>query len=261
MAYISPILSGITDAVKKTSVALTRDFNELEHLQNSVHGDNGFAMRSLQKATSVLQAQLAKIKPSHTFITADNNVALPSNGNYFLAMPIDGYANFAHGNAEFAISVALFEANVLTDAVVYSPIFDELFFAEKGNGAFKEGFRNFERIRVASQRNEDRALFSVKADATAICNVLNISSNLLVSGAISRDMAYVAAGKTDVAIGQNYHPAQVAAGILLVKEAGGYVFALGQKDIRSEDLNKVIFGQGAVATNEALKQKIADKLV
>ena len=257
MAYISPVLSAISGAVKKASVALTRDFNELEHLQNSVHGDNGFAARSLQKVSGVLQNELAKFKPDYAFIISSQGT-IPANGNCFLISPIDGYANFAHGNAGFSISVAMMENHVASACVVFAPIYDEMFFAERGNGAFKEGFRNLERIRVASQKQPEKALIGANSDVFA--KALQISKNVLVSGSVAHDLAYVAAGKLDAVVAQNVAPAELAAGMLLVKEAGGYIFSLGQTDVRSEDLHKVLFGGSILATNEALKQKIADKM-
>ena len=257
MAYISPVLSAISGAVKKASVALTRDFNELEHLQNSVHGDNGFAARSLQKVSGVLQNELAKFKPDYAFVISSQGT-IPANGNCFLISPIDGYANFAHGKAGFSISVAMMENHVVSACVVFAPIYDEMFFAERGSGAFKEGFRSHERLRVAGNKQTEKALIACNADADLWQKVYKISPNILISGCVALDLAYLAAGKTDAVIAVNNSPATLAAGILLVKESGGYVFAIGETDTRSENLNKVLFGGNIVATNEAMKQKIAE---
>lgn len=256
MAYISPILTAMANAAKKASVAVARDFNELEHLQGSLRNDGGFALRSRQKAEKVLREELTKFRPNYAVVCGENE-AIPANGNYFLVSAIDGYTNFAHGNAAFAASIALVENNAVVDAIVYSPIYDELYFAEKGNGAFKEGFRNLERIRVSAQKNPNNALISANADIDILQKVMNISGNIMVKGVTSLDLAYVACGKTDAAVCSKCTPAEVAAGMLLVKEAGGYVYEIGETDIRSENLQKVLFGGSVLATNEALREKIA----
>lgn len=259
MAYISPVLTAIANAAKKASIALTRDFNELEHLQTSVHNDGMFASRSYAKAEKTIKEELAKLKPSYAFICKKTDT-VPADGNYFMVTPIDGFVNFAHGNANFAISIAMAENNVITDAVIYSPVFDELFFAEKGCGAFKEGFRSHERIRVAGNKNAEKALIACNADVDNIRKALLLSPNISVKGAVSLDLAYLAAGKIDAVVSGNNPAATLAAGILLIKEAGGYVFALGETDIRSEELTKVLFGGEIIATNEALRQKIANTM-
>jgi len=217
-----------------------------------------FASRAYNKAHKTLSEELLKAK-NYPLISSANET-IPASGNYFMVAPIDGFANFAHGNGDFAVSVALFENNVLIDAVVYSPIFDELFFTEKGCGAFKEGFRNYERMRVAGAKNIEKALLACNANIKVLSNACALSQNIRVKGSIALDLAYVAAGKLDAVIAADVSVASLAAGILLVKEAGGYIFAIGETDIRSENLNKVLFGGNIVATNEALKQKIADNL-
>ena len=256
MAYISPVLTAIANAAKKASVSLLRDFNELEHLQNSLRNDGSYAMRSLLKAQKTLRDELAKFKPSYGFVFSSKDV-IPSSGNYFLVSAIDGYANFAHGNAAFATSIAMVENNAVVDAVVYAPAYDELYYAEKGSGAFKEGFRNLERIRIAVQKKPENALASINADSAILPKILPLVQNTLITGVISLDLAHIACGKTDIAISSKCTPAEVAGGMLLVKEAGGYAYEIGTTDVRSENLEKVLFGGTIFATNEALREKIA----
>lgn len=256
MAYISPILTAMANAAKKASVAMTRDFNELEHLQNSMRNDGGFALRSRQKCEKILREELAKFRPNYAFVVNEKDT-IPASGNYFMISPIDGFANFAHGNAAFAISVAMVENNVVCDAIVYSPVYDELYFAEKGNGAFKEGFRNLERVRVAAQKNIANALVSSNFDLNILQKTSALTKNIVITGILSLDLAHVACGKTDVAVSSTCSPAEIAAGMLIVKESGGYVYAIGETDVRSENLQKVLFGGSIIATNEALREKIA----
>lgn len=257
MAYLSPRLTLIIGAVKKAAVALARDFNELEHLQTSVHNDGKFAMRSYEKVKKTLVEELAKVKTDFAFV-CESADKVPANGNYFAINAIDGLANFAHGNKRFAMAVALVENGVVTGAVVYNPISDEMFFAEKGTGAFKEGFRSHERLRVAGNKNIENALFGAAADIELVQRALQTSPKLNVSGCVALDMAYLAAGKLDVAVAKNVPQNALAAGLLLVKEAGGYVVAMGETDVRTEDLSKVLAGGDVIATNEALRQKAAN---
>ena len=257
MAYISPILTLMVGAVKKISVALSRDFNELEHLQSGSHNDGMFASRSYEKAAKTLLEELSKAKPGYKVII-DDSEPLPASGNAFLVAPIDGFADFAHGNAAFAISVALLEGGNVVDAVIYSPISDELFFAERGGGAFKEGFRNHERLRVSGAKNLGKALFSCNADAGIVQKVLAVSPNLLIEGSTALALARFAGGKSDVVIGTATGKTAIAAGILVVKESGGYIFSVGETDIRTENLKKVLEEGNIVATNESLRQKVAE---
>ncbi|MBO6281785.1 MAG: inositol monophosphatase [Alphaproteobacteria bacterium] len=259
MAYLSPALTNIVNAVKKATTALTRDFNELEHLQNSVHTDNMFAVRSHEKVLNTIREELSKFKPDYVVISSKSD-SIPADGNYFLVSPINGFANFAHGNANFAISVAMVENNVVVDGVIYSPIYDELFFAEKGSGAFKEGFRNHERLRIGGAKNIDKALLSCNANLDILQKALSLSPNVTVKGSVALELAYAAAGKIDAVIASDNSMFAIAAGILLVKEAGGYVFTIGETDIRTEDLNKVLQSGNIIATNEALRQKLADTM-
>ena len=259
MAYLSPTLTLLIAAVKKASVAVARDFNELEHLQSSVRNTAAFAARSAEKAAAILREECAKCKPNFGFV-ADSADSLPSSGNYFAVCPIDGFENFTHGNNKFALSLAMVENNTVTAAIVYNPISDEMFFAEKGSGAFKEGFRSHERLRVAGSKNAETALLGCSADATTAAKAFKLSPNTRISGATAVDLAYVAAGKLDAVITENAPTIAVAAGILLVKEAGGYIVNVGETDVRSEDLVKALLGGKIIATNEALRQKIADNM-
>ena len=257
MAYLSPTLSLMINAAKKPAVGIARDYNELEHLQNSVHGEGSFALRSYEKAKKVLQEELLKLKPQYAFVTPENSV-LPANGNYFAVNAIDGLTNFAHGNTRFAMSIAMVENNAVVAGIIYNPLTDEMFFAEKGIGAFKEGFRSHERLRVAGRKNTEQALFACNANLSLVQKVLENTKNINISGCTALDMAYVAAGKLDIVAAIDESLTTIAAGILLIKEAGGYIVALGETDVRTENLAQVLLGGSFVASNEMLRQKTAD---
>lgn len=265
MAYISPMLTNIVTAVKKASVNLNRDFSEIERLQNSIKGSLDFTRIAFDKIQKGLKNELAKILPAIPSVLI--NEKTPQNGMYLLVSGIEGLANFAHGNPEFAISVALMNGQTILCGVVYNPARDELFFAEKGKGAFKEGFRSHERLRVAAKQELDGALIAVKpvADdaemsAKLINNTLALSKDVRVSGAVALDLAYVASGKLDAVIAPQTMLASMAAGALLVKEAGGMVLDMEQADTRTEDLSMVLNSGNLMAVSFNLSQKIAKVL-
>jgi len=259
MAYMSITLKLMIEAVKKVGIPLSRDFNELEHLQSGVNSGAGFAAHSFEKVAKTLREELNKVKSGYMVVCSEKDI-IPASGNYFAVAPIDGFGNFMHANENFAVSVALLENNQIVDAVVYNPLHDELYFTEKGCGAFKEGFRNHERIRIAGNKKADTALMLCDNNEEILQKAFKISSNIRISGCVALDLAHLAAGKADVLISVKNVPYALAAGMLLVKEAGGYIFALGETDVRSEDLAKVLIGGNLIATNEALKQKIANMM-
>lgn len=157
MAYISPLLTAVVGAVKKSASSMDRDFSELEQLQNSVRGNKNFVFGTYSRIEKNLKAELAKIRPDMPMFTPNDKVV---GDSYFAISPIEGLINFAHGNPDFAVSVALVENGAIICAVVYNPARDETFFAEKGKGAYKEGYRNHERLRVSAVKELDGALIS-----------------------------------------------------------------------------------------------------
>ena len=261
MSYITPLLTGLVEAVKKSASSLDRDFAELEQLQNSVRGNQNFVFNSYSRIVKNLKVELAKIRPDMPIFTPNDKVV---GSSYFAVSPIEGLINFAHGNPDFAVSVALVEDNVPICAVVYNPARDETFFAEKGKGAFKEGYRNHERLRVSSVKDLDKALITgTVADKDNLADNIKLHSaimtktgNLRISGCIALDLAYLAGGKFDASVSLNNHLCSIMGGILLVKEAGGSIRAVKQKDNRIEDLNEVFKKGDLIAVNFNLNQKI-----
>lgn len=261
MAYVSPLLTGFVEAVKKSASSLDRDFSELEKLQNSVKSIKTFVLNSYTKLEKNLKVELSKIRPDiPVFSTSDKIVG----HSYFAISPIEGLINFAHGNADFAVSAALIENDVLVCAAIYAPAKDELFFAEYGKGAFKEGYRNHERLRVSSTKELETALVastsSFEKDSGALskihASVLKKTNGLRISGSVALDLAYLAGGKFDAVISLNNHVSSIAAGLLMTKEAGGSIRAVKASDIRVENLAEVYKTGDLVATNMNLNQKI-----
>lgn len=262
VAYLSPQMTLLINAVKKVSSNMDRDFNEIEQLQSSVRGYKEFVIGTYGKVTKALQVELGKIHPDYPIV--DEASKLPAKGNCWLVNPLDGLVNFAHGIPYFAISVAVYENGRITSAVVYNPASDNLYFAEKGKGAFKEGYRNHERLRVSARKELSEALigtlvsYNKSADEYDAVQkkVVTACDNIRVSGSCALDLAYVASGKLDAHISLNNKLADFAAGLLLVKEAGGYIYEVNQKDIRSENLDLVIHGGSLIATNAELGKKV-----
>ena len=155
MSYLSPSLTLLINAVKKASGSLNRDFSEIEQLQSSVKGYKEFVVASYTKVSKALQVELGKIHPDYALVSEAEKLGAR---NCYIVSPIDGLSNFAHGIPHFAVSVAVYENNTVTASVVYNPATDCLYFAEKGKGAYKEGFRNHERLRVSSRRDLKEAL-------------------------------------------------------------------------------------------------------
>lgn len=263
MSYLSPFMTQLISAVKKASGSLNRDFSEIEQLQSSVKGYKEFVVMSYGKVERALRTELAKIRPDYPI--AIDGLPKPQ-GPYFIVSPIDGLSNFAHGVAHFAVSVAVFENDTITAAVVYNPATDEMYFAEKGKGAYKEGFRNHERLRVSARKDVADALISTLVNYKKVASeylklhekIVKAADNVRVLGAVSLDLAYVAAGKLDGTVSLSNKFSEIAAGLLLVKEAGGYILDINQKDNRTEQLNLVLESGNLIATNAELSKKVYD---
>lgn len=261
MSYISPLLTAFVGAVKKSASSLDRDFCELERLQNSIRGNQNFVFNSYKRLETNLKTELAKIRPDLPVFTPNDNIAGTS---YFAISPIEGLINFAHGNPDFAVSAALVENNTLICAIVYNPAKDETFFAEKGKGSYKEGSRSHERLRVSAVKELEGSLISStasykdsRAEAAKLHTaIITKTSNLRISGCIAQDLAYLAGGKIDASLSLNNHICSIAAGMLLVKEAGGAIRGMQQKDIRIEDFAEILKNGNLAAVNFNLNQKV-----
>ena len=251
MSYLSPLLTMLVNAVKKSTSNLDRDFSEIERLQSSVRPYQNFVTNSYNKTAQNLRIELAKIRPDALFI--ENSVkTIPAKGSCFLVNPIVAYC----------------ENGEVKAAVIYNRASDELYFAEKGNGSYKEGFRSHERLRVSTNKDETFALISAQVgyDATSedfaksYNRISKVASQSRILGSVSVSMYYTAAGKTDISISFGNNLNSVVAGLLLVKEAGGYVYNIDGKEIAPAKLEEVIIGENIVASNnnmEALIKKIA----
>lgn len=262
--YLSPSMTLLINAVKKASASLDRDFNEIEQLQSSIKGYKEFVLKTYGKVSKALQIELGKIHPDYPLISEAEK--LPSSGNCWLVNPLDGLMNFVHGIPHFAVSVAAYENKKMTAAVIYNPALDNLYFAEKGKGAFKEGYRSNERLRVSARKELSEALIgtlvSYKKNVAEYDElhkkIITACDNARIFGSCALDLAYVASGKLDAHVSLNNKLADFAAGLLLVKEAGGYIFDINQRDVRSENLDLIMHSGNLVVTNAELSKKVCE---
>ena len=249
MSYISTNLNLLMNIAKKASSGLSRDFSEIEQLQSSVKGHEEFTQAAIDRTLRLLRAELQKVRPQYVVVSYRDKT--PDTASYFLVSPLDGEINFMHGIPYFAVSIAEVINSEVVAGVIYNPATSDMYFAEKGNGAFKEGYRNHERLRVSVRKDLAKSVVSGNAFADKFAALRKF-------GAISLDFAYLASGKFDGIISEGNKAADIAAGLLLVKEAGGRILAKGQKDIRTEDLGLVLSQGNIIAANEDLAKKLFD---
>jgi myo-inositol-1(or 4)-monophosphatase len=230
MAVRSPILNVMGNAALKAARGLIRDFGEVEHLQVSVKGTGEFVSTADLKAERTLKAELKKARPGYAMLFEEGGAEPGSDARHrWIVDPLDGTTNFLHGIPHFAISIALERDDEIVAGVVYEPIRDEMYWAEKGAGAYV----NDRRLRVSARRQLAEAVIGTgipygdRADDQAymatLAGVMAATSGVRRMGAAALDLAYVAAGRYDGFWEFGLSPWDIAAGILLVREAGGYV--------------------------------------
>ena len=213
MNSISPNLNIMIKASEKASKVLIRDFGEIEKLQVSKKGPSDFVTNSDLKTEKIIIEELKKAKPNYSIISEENGIENNKDkNNTWIIDPIDGTVNFLHGIPHFAISIALKSNDEIISGLIFDPIKNEMFFAEKNNGAF---FNNH-RVRVSKKNQIDDCLF---VTGGKIKNEIDLPFRK--SGCAALDMAYVASGRYDGYFQQNLNLWDIAAGIILVKEAGG----------------------------------------
>ena len=215
MKSISANLNVMIKASDKASRVLIRDFGEIENLQVKKKGPSDFVTNSDLKVEKIIIEELKKARPNYSIISEENgNENNKDKENTWIIDPIDGTVNFLHGIPHFAISIALKSTNEIVSGLIYDPIKDEMFYAEKDNGAF---FNN-QRMRVSNKNKMNECLF---VTGGKIINNYNFSYRK--SGCAALDMAYVAAGRYDGYFQDNLNLWDIAAGIILIKEAGGII--------------------------------------
>ena len=245
MNSISPNLNVMIKASEKVSKILIRDFGEIEKLQVSKKGPLDFVTNSDLKTEKIIIEELKKAKPNFSIISEENGTENNKDkNNTWIIDPIDGTVNFLHGIPHFAISLALKSNDEIVSGLIFDPIKNEVFYAEKDNGAF---FNNH-RIRVSKKNQINDCLF---VTGGKIKNELDLPYRK--SGCAALDMAYVAAGRYDGYFQYNLNIWDIAAGIVLVKEAGGIINDI---DLKVNENIKVIASSPDI--NDKLHKKLAN---
>ena len=243
MNSISANLNIMIKASEKASKVLIRDFGEIEKLQVSRKGPTDFVTNSDIKTEKIIIEELKKAKPNYSILSEEYGIEKNNDkNNTWIIDPIDGTVNFLHGIPHFAISIALKSNGEIISGLIFDPIKDELFFAEKNNGAF---FNNH-RIRVSKKNIINECLF---ASGGKLKKELEIPYRK--TGCAALDMAYVASGRYDGYFQHNLNIWDIAAGIILVKEAGGVINKI---DLDNNQNIKVI------ASSADISQKLQQKL-
>lgn len=260
MSRHTPSMSVMVAAARKAARGLQRDFGEVENLQVSLKGPANFVTAADRKAEKVIFQELSKARPGYGFLMEEGGVVEGADKSHrWIIDPLDGTTNFLHGIPIFAISIALERDGQLVAGLVYNPISDEMFIAEKGQGAFL----NDRRIRVSARRELPQAVVATgiphigrpghERFAAELNTVMNEVAGVRRMGAAALDLAYVAAGRFDAYWEANLSPWDIAAGIVLVREAGGFAADFNGRD---DMLNT----GGIVAGNDMLSRKLADIL-
>ena len=243
MNSISPNLNIMIKASQKASKALIRDFGEIEKLQVSIKGPSNFVSNADTKAEKIIIEELMKAKKNYSIISEEDGSKINSDSeNVWIIDPIDGTSNFLHGIPHFAISIALKSNNEIISGLIYDPIKDEMFYAEKNNGAF---FNN-QRIKVSKKKEIENCLFATGGKEKVISDFITRKT-----GSAALDMAYVAAGRYDGYFQNNLNLWDVAAGIIIIKEAGGIV---NEINLSNHSNIKII------ASSSRINEKMLEKL-
>ncbi|CDP52895.1 inositol monophosphatase family protein [Paradevosia shaoguanensis] len=227
----SALLNVMVQAAIKAGKSLTRDFGEVENLQVSRKGPADFVSAADRRAEQIVFDELRKARPTYAFLMEEGGEVAGTDGQHrWIIDPLDGTTNFLHSIPLFAVAIALERANEIVASVIYNPIMDEMFTAEKGGGAW---LQDRKRLRVAARRHLADAVVAtgIKVmnpveDALALRQVNHISpavAGIRRSGSASTDLAWLAAGRFDAYWESQLKPWDVAPGLLMVKEAGGFV--------------------------------------
>tara|TARA_A100001015_G_scaffold77885_1_gene86439 strand:+ start:1391 stop:2128 length:738 start_codon:yes stop_codon:yes gene_type:complete len=242
MNSISANLNIMIKASEKASKILIRDFGELEKLQVSKKGPKDFVTNSDIKVEKIIIEELKKARPNFSVISEENGIKKDKDqSNTWIIDPIDGTVNFLHGIPHFAISIALQNNNEIISGLTFDPIKNELFYAEKDNGAF---FNN-QRIRVSKRNNINDCLFALGKSEN------RFDFTFRRTGCAALDMAYVAAGRIDGYFQKKLNIWDIAAGVILVKEAGGIINDISLSKI--QDLK-------VIASSPNINSKLIEKI-
>jgi len=230
-------------AAEKASKSVIRDFGEVEKLQVSKKGPRDFVTKTDKHVEKILIEELSKTKKDYSFLSEEiGSIENKDKDNIWIIDPIDGTTNFLHGIPHFAICLALESKKEIISGLIYDPIKDEMFYAEKNKGAYL----NNQRLRVSKKNLIDECLFSSNHEGVKFSNL-----NMRYSGCAALDLAYVASGRLDGFFHNKINIWDVAAGALLVEEAGGIV-----NDLDKFDHNKIDIRASSGAINDKMLENL-----
>lgn len=257
MAAIPPIITVMSRAAEKAARSLLRDFNEVEHLQVSMKGPGNFVSAADRRSEEIIHAELSKAKPDFGFLMEESGESAGKINSRFIVDPLDGTTNFLHGIPHWCISIAVEENGKITSGLVFDPAKDEMFFATAGGGAWRRGNR---RLRVSGRKDLAMSVIGSNDEVPASPRLSHVKSQaaaLRSFGATALDLAYVAAGRLDGYFGgtpqQGPQPWDLAAGQLIVKEAGGYATEIDGR-------TNAVYNSNILAGNEHIYQTLKEIL-
>lgn len=256
MAQLSALMNVMVQAAIKAGRKLKRDFGEVENLQVSIKGPADFVSSADKESEKTLHQELKKARPKWGFLLEEaGEIEGYDKQHRWIIDPLDGTTNFLHGIPHFAISIAAESQGQLQAALVYNPVTEELFTAERGQGAYL----NDRRLRVAARRNLSSCVIGTGIPHIGrpehgkflleLAHLMGETAGVRRMGAASLDLAYIAAGRFDGFWERGLQPWDMAAGMLLITEAGGYV-----NDV--EGGNKIYETGGIIAGNEIIQKKL-----
>ena len=254
----SALLNVMVQAALKAGKSLSRDFGEVQNLQVSVKGPGDFVSQADMKAEKIVRDELLKSRPTYGFLGEESEELKGTDGAHrWIVDPLDGTTNFLHGIPQFAVSIALERNGEIVAGVIFNPATDELFTAEKGGGAFM----NDRRIRVAARRVLSDCVIGCGAPhlgrgnhgkfLVELRHVMGEVAGIRRFGAAALDLAYVAAGRLDGYWETGLSPWDIAAGLILIREAGGFVSDM-------EGTTEMLQSGDVVAGNELIRKALLD---
>jgi myo-inositol-1(or 4)-monophosphatase len=257
----SPIINVMDRAARRAGRTLARDFGEVQQLQVSKKGSKDFVGAAMRKASETLRYELSKARPQFSFYGDSGGPDAPAatdqpRGNHrWIVSPLDGTTNYLHGLPHFAMSIAHEEDGALVEAIIHDPLRDELFWAVRNTGAFL----NDTRLRVSARQHLNNSVIATGMPhfdhgdhpryLATLAPVMAQSAGIRDFGAPALDLAYLAAGRFDGFWHYGLPPQDIAAGILMVREAGGFITGTEGRDTMMTDGN-------VVAANDQLHDRL-----
>lgn len=254
----SALLNVMVQAALKAGKSLTRDFGEVQNLQVSLKGPGDYVTQADRRSEKIVRDELLKARPTYGFLGEEGEEIKGTDGSHrWIVDPLDGTTNFLHGIPMFAVSIGLERQGEIVAGVIYNPATDDLFTAEKGGGAFV----NDRRLRVSARKNLSDAVVGCGVPhlgrgqhgkfLVQLRHVMGEVAGIRRFGSASLDLAYIAAGRMDGFWEEGLNEWDIAAGIIMIREAGGFV-----SDLKG---GQAMFENGTlVAGNEPIHKALLD---